>query len=144
MQTRLPQACRWVSIAVHYPPPQRARISPSSRRSSGKSLPGRIPLHHLTVTTDGSSFLLLSIILAFHFTTHNCILFSISNDPIAFPGLRREVVFLSFWTGPGAIPPGFGLQRRASHDPPRSFDQSPRDRSEERRVGKECRSRWSP
>src|SRR5882757_8780548 len=108
MQTRLPRACRWVSIAVHYLLLQRRPISPSSRQSPGKNLPGRIPLHHPMVTSDSGSFLLRlsSHLLFLHFISRptNCILFSISNNPIPFidvPGLRREVVFLSFWIGPG-------------------------------------------
>ena len=135
IQTRLPQACRWVSIAVHYLPLQRRPISPSSRRSPGKNLPGRIPLHHPMVTTDSGSFLLRfsSHLLFLHFISRptNCILFSISNNPIPFidvSGLEKGgcvlVILDRTWS---AIPPGFGLQRRASHDPPRSFDQSPRD-----------------
>jgi hypothetical protein len=110
MQTRLPQACRWVSIAVLYLPLQRHRISPSSRQSPGKNLPGRIPLHHPMVTSDSGLFLLRlsSHLLFLHFISRpiNCILFSISNNPIPFidvPGLEKGgcVVFLSFWTGPG-------------------------------------------
>jgi hypothetical protein len=60
------------------------------------------------VTSDSGLFLLRlsSHLLFLHFISRpiNCILFSISNNPIPFidvPGLRREVVFLSFWTGPG-------------------------------------------
>ena len=135
IQTRLPQACRWVSIAVHYPPLQRRRISLSSRQSPGKNLPGRIPLHHRMVNFDCGSFLLRlsSHLLFLHFISRptNCTLFSISNNPIAFIHVSRVekegcvlVILDRTWS---AIPPGFGLQRRASHDPPRSLDQSPRD-----------------
>jgi hypothetical protein len=135
MQTRLPQACRWVSIAVHYLPLQRRPISPSLPQSPGKNLPGRIPLHHPMVTTDSGLFLLrLSSHLSFlHFISRptNCILFSISKNPIPFidvPGVEKGgcvlVILDRTWS---PILPGFGLQRRASHDPPRSFDQSPRD-----------------
>lgn len=85
------------------------------------------------VTSDSGSFLLRlsSHLLFLHFISRptNCILFSVSNNPIAFiPGLEKGggvlVILDGTWS---AIPPGFGLQRRASHDPPRSFDQSPRD-----------------
>ena len=42
------------------------------------------------------------------------------------------------WRRPGRQPGALGLSQRG---PPRG---SPSHRSEERRVGKECRSRWSP
>src|SRR5687767_15281118 len=42
---------------------------------------------------------------------------------------------------PSRLPARFGL---ASSSPPGTPRSGPEDRSEERRVGKECRSRWSP
>ncbi len=109
IQTPLPQACRWVSIAVHCLPLQSRRISPSSRPSPGKNLPGRIPLHHPMVTSDSGSFLLRlsSHLLFLHFISRPtiCILFSISINPIAFiavSGVQKGgCVFLSLWTRPG-------------------------------------------
>jgi len=135
MQTLLPQAYRWVSIAVHYPPLQRPPISPSSRPSPGKNLPGKIPLRRPMGTSDSSSFLLRlsSHLLFLHFISRptNCILFSISINPIAFiaaPGVQREVVFLSFWTRPG-LQSHRGLVCNAVRRMTLrgSFDQSPRD-----------------
>ena len=52
------------------------------------------------------------------------------------PGIAREDVFQSLFP----IPP-FDEQHRIVH---RFLDIEPLLRSEERRVGKECRSRWSP
>src|SRR5688572_31196011 len=55
--------------------------------------------------------------------------------------ILSEVRAGSLWTARAAgpvprVPPRFGLPSRGFSSPPL--------RSEERRVGKECRSRWSP
>ena len=42
------------------------------------------------------------------------------------------------------IRPGQGFGRGGGGPPPPDFELADADRSEERRVGKECRSRWSP
>ena len=136
MRTRPPQACRWVSITAHYLHPQRRRISPNLRRSRDKNLPEKIPPHPPTVIIDSplSSFFVPSIILAFHLTTHQLYFVFHLYCPqtllrlFAGLGVAGEVVYLSSGTRLGsAMPPGFGLRCRASHDPPGSLDQSSRD-----------------
>jgi len=137
MRTPLPQECRWVSIADHYPPLQRPRIFPNSHQSRGKNLPERIPLHPPTVIFD-SPFRLRpsspSIILAFHLTTHQLYFaFHLQRPPTllrSLLGLGLRGRLCSCYPGQDlwfAMPPGFGLQCRASHDPPKYPDQSPRD-----------------
>src|SRR3712207_9494166 len=46
--------------------------------------------------------------------------------------------------GMGPVEPGKGRVRTCGLKPGKSGPRSSRTRSEERRVGKECRSRWSP
>src|SRR5258706_12007963 len=70
--------------------------------------------------------------------------------------LAAGTVLLAQQDGPGRGDPGQGqTEQDASVDPEAGQDETPRDRqaegasrqgerSEERRVGKECRSRWSP
>ena len=55
----------------------------------------------------------------------------------SYDGLGRELspFLLLDHAGPQAFPPAAQ---------PRGVGQHPAERSEERRVGKECRSRWSP
>src|SRR5207245_6930419 len=63
--------------------------------------------------------------------------------PILIAGRRSpswKISFASFEIDPGTIPPtSFQCAMFAVH-----AASSPSARSEERRVGKECRSRWSP
>ena len=96
-QTRLPQACRWVSITVHYPPLQKRRVSRNSRRFRDKNLPERIPLHPLTVNFDSPLLLRSSFHLLFFIPSH---------DPSIvfwFPSSPDSIVIIS---GPGVAEGG--------------------------------------
>src|SRR6266536_3259210 len=79
--------------------------------------------------------------------------FHLSIVPFKYPNARRSLFFFQAEDGirdplvtgvqtcalpiSGESGQGFGLD-------PVDFGHDPRQRSEERRVGKECRSRWSP
>ena len=58
------------------------------------------------------------------------------NQPVRLEGVPHTVI--------GVMAPGFGFPFRSEFWMPRRFDLRAGRRSEERRVGKECRSRWSP
>ena len=60
---------------------------------------------------------------------------SISVGGVILSGLRRAVFALALAIVVSSVTIAFATTARASTDKPRS---------EERRVGKECRSRWSP
>src|ERR1041385_1984620 len=56
------------------------------------------------------------------------------DTPLSLGGLRGKVVLVRWWMS--------GCRYCAATAP--ALNELYRDRSEERRVGKECRSRWSP
>src|SRR5687768_8057384 len=67
------------------------------------------------------------------------------------PATRAGITLINTVEGNGAVPPGTYNPTRSigrmicPSVPPSSFvNQDVTGRSEERRVGKECRSRWSP
>src|ERR1035441_10644953 len=61
-------------------------------------------------------------------------------------GARDRKGFISYWHGVYAVPPAHvdAIQRENAESLLRKLIELNDPRSEERRVGKECRSRWSP